>query len=144
LPIVTRRRAVKMSRLPKGIRQAAARRVEQLQERSPVSDLLFVKQRALEKAERRQILIRALDEGSGPLGPRVQRYAEIFHVTARTVMRWLDRYRDNTEVPALVPRRRGPPLGQRRLSVGQETTVADVIDAWARRTERLPVSWIVE
>lgn len=133
-----------MSRLPKGIRQAAARRVERLQQLSAVADLLFLKQRALEKAERRQILLRGLDEGAGPLGPRVQRFAEIFRVTARTVMRWLDRYRDNPEVTALVPQRRGPPLGRRRLSVGQETTVAEVIDTWACRTERLPVSWIVE
>jgi putative transposase len=137
-------RTVHLSRLPKGVRHAAARRLERLQQRGPAADLIFTPERALEKARRRELLLQYLDEGSGPLGPRIDRYAQTFRVTPRTIRRWLDRYRENPGVTVLVPQRRGPPLGQRRLSVGHENIVTDAIDAWASRTERLPLSWIIE
>jgi putative transposase len=105
---------------------------------------MFVQDRALESARRREELCKHLVNGSGPLGPRVERHADMFRVTPRTVRRWLSRYRDNPGITTLVPQRRGPPLGRRRLSVGQENAATDAIDAWTRRTERLPVSWIVE
>lgn len=144
---MTRRRkvgVVPISRLPKGVRRAAARRLEHLQRRGPASDLMFTPEGALAKARRREELLQHLDKGSGPLGPRLERYAGIFRVTRRTVERWLTRYRENPGVAVLVPQRRGPRMGQRRLSVGQENVVNDATDAWASRTERLPVSWIVE
>jgi DNA-binding transcriptional ArsR family regulator len=136
-------RSVKLSRLPKGVRRAAARRLERLQQRGPAADLIYTAEWALEKAQRRESLLQYLDEGSGPLGPRIEKYAQTFGVTPRTVRRWLDRYRASPGVTVLVPQRRGPRLGQRRLSVSQENIVSDAIDAWANRTERLPLSWIV-
>ena len=60
-----------MSRLPKGIREAAARRVEKLQQRGPASDLIFTPEKALAKARQREVLLHYLAEGTGPLGPRV-------------------------------------------------------------------------
>ena len=45
---------------------------------------------------------------------------------------------------SLSPKRRGPPLGHRRLIVAQENFVNESIDAWAKRGERLPLSWIGE
>jgi hypothetical protein len=41
--------AVHISRLPKGIRRAAARRIEKLQQRGPTSDLMFTPEKALAK-----------------------------------------------------------------------------------------------
>jgi putative transposase len=136
--------AVRMSRLPKGIRQAAARRIEKLQQLGPASDLMFIPEKALAKARQREVLLHYLDEGTGPLGPRVERLANVCRVSSRTIRRWLSRYRDNPGISILVPRHRGPPIGGRRLSISQENLVTDLIDVWAARTERLPVSWIVE
>jgi putative transposase len=136
--------AVQISRLPTGIQRAAARRVEQTQQRGSAADLMFIKERALDKARRREEMLKFLDEGRGPLGPRVHRYAELFRVSDRTVRRWLYRYRERPGVTTLVPQQRGPHLGLRRLSAAQENTMTDTIEAWNRRTERLPIAWIVE
>jgi putative transposase len=136
--------AVQISRLPKGIQRAAARRVERIQQRGSAADLMFIKERALDKARRREEMLKFLDEGTGPLGPRVHRIAEIFKVSDRTARRWLYRYRERPGVTTLVPQRRGPRLGLRRLSAAQENTMTDAIEAWTRRTERLPIAWIVE
>ena len=105
---------------------------------------MFTPERALANARQREVLMHYLDLESGPLGPRVERYADIFRVTARTIRRWLTRYRENPGVAMLVAQRRGPPPGRRRLSVGQENIMMDAIEAWSLRAERLPVSWIVE
>jgi putative transposase len=136
--------AVHMSRLPKGIRQAAARRIEKLQQRGPTLDPMFTPEKALAKARQREVLLHYLEEGTGLLGPRVERLANVCRVTSRTIRRWLSRYRDNPGVSVLVPHYRGPPIGHRRLSISQENLVTDVVDVWAARTERLPISWIVE
>ena len=136
--------AVQLSRLPSGIQRAAARRLEKMQEHGSAADLVFLKERALERARRREDMVKFLDEGTGPLGPRVQRLAEICRVSGRTVRRWLYRHRESPGVTTLVPDRRGPRLGLRRLSAAQENTITDVIEAWTRRQERLPIAWIVE
>jgi DNA-binding transcriptional ArsR family regulator len=94
--------------------------------------LEFLKERALDKARRREDMLKFLDEGTGPLGPQVHRYAEIFRVSDRTVRRWLYRYRERPGVTTLVPQRRGPRLGLRRLSAAQENTMTDAIEAWTR------------
>jgi hypothetical protein len=81
---MTRRRnsgAVHMSRLPKGIRQAAARRIEKLQRRGPHSDLMFTPEKALAKARQREVLLHYLDQESGLLGPRVERPLTPLHLT---------------------------------------------------------------
>jgi putative transposase len=136
--------AVQLSRLPSGIQRAAARRLEKMQEHGSAADLVFLKERALERARRREDMVKFLDERTGPLGPRVQRLAEICRVSGRTVRRWLYRHRESPGVTTLVPDRRGPRLGLRRLSAAQENTITDVIEAWTRRQERLPIAWIVE
>ena len=61
-----------MSRLPSGLQRAAARRLEKFQERGSEADLMFLKERALEKARRREDMLKFLDEETGPLGPRVR------------------------------------------------------------------------
>jgi hypothetical protein len=81
--------AVQLSRLPSGIQRAASRRLEKMQERGSAADLMFLKERALDRARRREDMVKFLDEGTGPLGPRVQRLAEICRVTGRSVRRWL-------------------------------------------------------
>jgi putative transposase len=136
--------AFQISRLPTGIQRAAARRLEKMQERGSAADLMFLKERALDKARRREDMLKFLDEGTGQLGPRVRRYAEIFRVSDRTVRRWLYRHRERPGVTSLVPQTRGPRLGLRRLSAAKENTMTDAIEAWTRRTERLPIAWIVE
>jgi putative transposase len=136
--------AVQISRLPSGIQRAAARRLKKMQERGSGADLMFLKERSLDKARRREDMLKFLDEETGLLGPRVHRLAEICRVSDRTVRRWLYRYRERPGVTTLVPDRRGPRLGLRRLSAAQENTMTDVIETWTRRKERLPIAWIVE
>ena len=53
-------------------------------------------------------------------------------------------YRRNPDIVALLPRQKGQRLGNRRLKPDSERLLGEVIDVWAARAERLPVSWIVE
>lgn len=82
--------AVQLSRLLSGIQRAAARRLKKMQERGSAADLIFLKERALDRARRREDMLKSLDEGAGPLGPRVQRLAEICRVSDRAVRRYID------------------------------------------------------
>jgi hypothetical protein len=68
----------------------------------------------------------------------------MFGATDRTVRRWLSVHRRNPDIVALLPRQKGQRLGNRRLRPDAERLLGEVIDVWAARAERLPVSWIVE
>ncbi len=85
-----------------------------------------------------------LIEGNNPLELGINRLSTQFGVNERTVRRWIRAYRKNPEVTALLPRPRGPRPGLRRLPAESERLLTVVIDDWAARNERLPVSWIVE
>jgi hypothetical protein len=135
---------VRISRLPKGVQHAGATRVERMQERSSVTDLVFISKNAWTSARWHAGGMKTLDEQKGPLAPRIKRMANLFGVTPRTVRRWLTLYRRNPDPISLLPKRRGPQLGHRRLSIAVERVVGEVIDAWSVRAEPLPVSWIVE
>ena len=135
---------VRFSRLPKGVQHAGAIRVEQQQERSSVTDLLFISNATWQRAQWHVRGLRELDKAPGPLKLRLERTAKMFGVTPRTVRRWLHVYRQNPDVVTLIPRKGGPKLGHRRLSVPREQIAGAVIDVWVQRMERLPVSWIVE
>jgi Helix-turn-helix domain len=130
---------VRISRLPKGVQHAAARRVERMQERGSVTDLLFISKNAWTSARWHAGGMKTLDEQKGPLAPRIQRMANLFGVTPRTVRRWLSLYRRNPDPISLLPKRRGPQLGNRRLSIAVERLVGEVIDAWSIRAEPLPI-----
>ena len=75
---------------------------------------------------------------------RVERHAGKHRISVRTLMRWLRRYRTRPGSAGVVPARRGPKLGQRRLLVAQEKMIGETIEAWVSRGERLPLSWIIE
>jgi putative transposase len=60
------------------------------------------------------------------------------------VERWLRIYRKNPDVMALMPRARRPSIGHWRITPERENLLAEVIDAWVRRGQRLPVAWIRE
>lgn len=135
---------VRISRLPKGVRHAGACRVERMQERGSITDLLFISKNAWTSARWHAGGMKTLDEHKGPLGPRINRMANLFGVTPRTLRRWLTLYRRNPDPISLLPKPRGPQLGHRRLSIAVERVVGEVIDAWSVRAEPLPVSWIVE
>jgi hypothetical protein len=55
---------VQISRLPSGIQRVAARR-QKMQERGSAADLMFLKEQALERARRREDMLKFLDEGTG-------------------------------------------------------------------------------
>ncbi len=93
---------------------------------------------------RRFNAIQRLAEHPGRLGRRVKEIAKTFGATDRTVRRWLSIYRSNPDIVALLPRQKGQRLGNRRLKPDSERLLGEVIDVWAARAERLPVSWIVE
>jgi putative transposase len=135
---------VRISRLPRGVQHAGATRVERMQERSSVTDLVFISKNAWTSARWHAGGMKTLDEQKGPLAPRIKRMANLFGVTPRTVRRWLTLYRRNPDPISLLPKRRGPQLGHRRLPIAVERVVGEVIDAWSMRAEPLPVSWIVE
>jgi putative transposase len=135
---------VRISRLPKGVQHAGACRVERMQERGSVTDLLFISNNEWTSARWHAGGMKTLDKQEGPLGPRIKRMANLFGVTPRTVRRWLTLYRQNPDPISLLPKPRGPQLGHRRLPIAVERVVAEVIDAWSVRSEPLPISWIVE
>jgi putative transposase len=133
-----------LTTLPKGVQHAGASRIEQMQERSSVTDLLFVSDDDWSSAQWHAGAMKMLDEKPGPMAPRIKRLAAMFDVTPRTVRRWLTIYRKNPDPISLLPRPRGPRLGERRLPIAVEQVVGAAIDAWTLRAEPLPISWIVE
>ena len=125
---------IRFSRLPAGVQHAGAGRIERQQPRATVTDLLHVTDAHWSQGHYRFLCIQHLDK---QLGRRLQ-------VSSRTVERWLRIYRKDPDVMALMPRARGPSIGHRRITPERENLLAEVIDAWARRGQRLPVAWIRE
>ena len=125
---------IRFSRLPAGVQHAGAGRIERQQPRGTVTDLLHVTDAHWSQGHYRFLCIQHLDK---QLGRRLQ-------VSSRTVERWLRIYRKNPDVMALMSRARGPSIGHRRITPERENLLAEVIDAWARRGQRLPVAWIRE
>ena len=60
-----------------------------MQERSSVTDLLFVSDEDWFSARWHAGGVEMLDKKPGPLGPRIENLANMFEVTPRTVRRWL-------------------------------------------------------
>jgi putative transposase len=137
-------RRIPFERLPKGIRDASVSKIERKLKKSTVSDLVTISDRDWKDACRRFNAIKGLAERPGRLGRRIKDIAKMFAVTDRTVKRWLSVYRKDPDIVALVPRPKGQRIGNRRLRPETERLIAEVIDVWASRAERLPVSWIVE
>lgn len=132
-------------RLPKGVQEAGALRVQrQLERGGRVTDILYVSDK---KWRRAQDVFRTTERLSKIKGPRawpIKLASFQYQVTTRTVERWLRNYRRNPDIMALVPRARGPRPGDRRLLPEQERLLTEVIGDWARRPPGMPVSWIVE
>ncbi len=131
-------------RLPKGIRDAGISKIERKLSTGTVTDLVTISDQDWHIACRRFNAIKALEERPGRLARRISDIAKMFAVTERTVKRWLSVYRKDPDIVALVPRHKGQRHGTRRLKPETERLLGDVIDIWAARAERLPVSWIVE
>jgi putative transposase len=137
-------RFVPITRLPKAIRQAAIARVERDQQRGTVTDLVYISRDDWLTARWRFNGVKSLVDEPGLIGPRLKRLANLFGVSERSIRRWMGAYRKDPDIFALLPRRKGPPLGHRRLPPDSERMLSEVIDAWAARSERRPVSWIIE
>ena len=137
-------RSVNFSDLPRGIRRAAIARVEANQKRASAADLVGIREKRWAKARLRFESVRSLAEGTEPLELGAERLATSFAVSERTVRRWVRAYRRNPDVAALISQPRGPRPGLRRLPAESERLLSNIIDVWAARKERLPVSWIVE
>ena len=137
-------RRISFKRLPKAIREAGISKIERQLETGTVTDLVAISEDDWHDACRRFNAVKALAELPGRLGPRVKQIAKMFGATDRTVKRWLSIYRRNPDIAALLPRQKGQRLGSRRLRPDSERLLSEVIDVWAARAERLPVSWIVE
>ena len=108
-------RLVKFTRLPHGIRDAGIARIEYRQKHGTVTDLVHITENDWINARWRFGIVARLAEASGPIGPEVRRLSNLCGVTERTLRRWMRAYRKNPDVMALLPRRRGPSLGHRRL-----------------------------
>src|SRR5450631_51788 len=137
-------RRIAFNRLPKGIRDAGISKIERKLSKGTVTDLVTISDQDWHVACRRVNAIKSLAERPGRLARRVADIAKMFAVTERTVKRWLSVYRKDPDIVALVPRQKGLRHGTRRLKPESERLLGDVIDTWAARAERLPVSWIVE
>ena len=136
-------RLVSFARLPKGVQKVGVARIEFKQRRGSVTDLVHISEHDWAVASWRAKGVARLIESRGPIGGEVKRLANLYRVSERTLRRWIASYRKDPDVIHL-PRRKGPKVGHRRLSLETERLLTEVIDAWAARTERLPVSWIVE
>jgi len=137
-------RRVSFKRLPKAIRDAGISMIERRLKTGTVTDLVTISDSDWHEACRRFNAVKALAEHQGRLGARVKEIAQLFGATDRTVRRWLSVYRKNPDIVALRPRQKGQRVGNRRLKPDSERLLSEVIDVWASRAERLPVSWIVE
>jgi putative transposase len=137
-------RRVSLKRLPKAIRDAGISMIERKLATGTVTDLVTISDSDWHQACRRFNAIQRLAEHPGRLGRRVKEIARMFGATERTVRRWLSVYRRNPDIVALLPRQKGQRMGNRRLKPDSERLLGEVIDVWAARAERLPVSWIVE
>lgn len=135
---------IRFSRLPDGVQHAGAGRIERQQRRGTVTDLLHVSDAHWAQGHLRFLCIRHLDQEPRPLGHQIQQLSRRLHVSERTVERWLRAYRKNPDVMALMPRARGPSIGHRRIRPEREKLMGEVIDAWVRRGQRLPIVWIRE
>jgi putative transposase len=136
--------SLKLSRLSKGGQRSVVRRTEQLIASKHPFDLALVSEEALVQARDRADFMRMLEASDGAVLPQADRFARRHRVSRRTVLRWLRQYRTQPNATSLLPKRRGPRIGRRRLSPNHESIIATAIDAWSRRTEPLPLSWIVE
>src|ERR1039458_5864687 len=105
-----------------------------MQERSSVTELLFVSEEEWLSARWHAGGVEMLDKKPGPMGPGIENLANMFEVTPRTVRPWLTLYGKNTDTASLLPRHRGPRLAHRRFSIAIEQIFAAVIDAWSART----------
>src|SRR5271170_7885106 len=137
-------RRLSYKRLPKAIRDSAVSMIERKLATRIVTDLVTISDSDWHWACRRFNAIQRLAEHPGRLGRRAKEIAKMFGATDRTVRRWLSVYRSNPDIVALLPRQKGQRLGNRRLKPDSERLLGEVIDVWAARAERLPVSWIVE
>jgi|GEM_PF-5177110 len=134
---------IAFDRLPKGIRDAGISKIERKLRTGTVTDLVTISDQDWHVACRRFNAIKALEERPGRLARRISDIANMFAVTERTVKRWLSVFRKDPDIVALVHRHQGQRHGTRRLKPETERLLGDVIDIWAARAERLPVSWIV-
>jgi hypothetical protein len=114
-----------------------------MQERGSITDLVFISKNAWTAARWHAGGMKTLDEQKGALAPHIKRMANLFGVTPRTVRRWLTLYRRNPDPISLLPKRRGPQLGHRRLSIAVER-VAGGGNRCMVCEEPLPVSCIIE
>ena len=64
--------------------------------------------------------------------------------TERTLGRWIARYRLNPTLLTLIPRRRGPTSGSRRLEPKREDIVSAAIETWRKSREPIPISRAIE
>ena len=135
---------IKFSRLPEGVQNAGAWRIERQQRRGTVADVLHISDKVWKKGHYRFICIEHLAKQDGPLTRRIEQLGLRLDVSSRTIERWLRIYRKNPDIMALMPKARGPTIGHRRVIPERENLLREVIDDWARSGQRLPVSWIQE
>ena len=135
---------IKFSRLPEGVQNAGAWRIERQQRRGTVADVLHICDKVWKKGHYRFICIEHLAKQEGPLTRRIEQLGLRLDVSSRTIERWLRIYRKNPDIMALMPKARGPTIGHRRVIPEREHLLREVIDDWARSGQRLPVSWIQE
>jgi putative transposase len=145
MPKATQRRpSIRLSRVPQGIANAGAWRIERRQRRGTVTDVLHVHIDVWRKGRTRFGAIAWLARQPRPLARSIARVADQLAVSRRSVERWLRAYRKNPDIMAVMPKTPGPPIGSRRIIPERESLLQQVIDDWARAGQRLPVCWILE
>jgi hypothetical protein len=76
---------IRYSKLPKGVQDAGALRIERQQARGTIIDVLHVPESTWKEAHYRYLRIKQLAQHPGPLGEQIEQLGYWFRVSSRTV-----------------------------------------------------------
>lgn len=138
------RRAIRFSRVPRGIAHAGAWKIERQLRNGTIVDILDIDENNWRNGKTRFEAVGWLAAQPKPRGKAIKMVAEQLVVSQRTIERWLRLYQKNPDIVSLIPRARGPRLGHRRILPERERLLRAVIDEWAKAGQRHSISWIQE
>jgi len=91
------------------------------------------------KAQRREVIIRAVLSGEGSMSSRTEAAAQALGLSARSVRRLVARYKASAQTTSLLPHQRGPHKHLRRLGAERERLIDVAIDQFYLIRPRKPM-----
>jgi putative transposase len=108
------------------------------------AELLNIPRAEWERARRRLRFVKILARRKGASAGAFSTVAKKARVSIRTLYRWVNLWRGDPTLTALLRVKRGPKRGARRLDLERETIIDRALDVWLSSREVLPVSRAVE